>query len=145
MWAMIPSVCGNNASCAIPAGERMKEFFVAPTLGERCGGWVADHCPFATESRKQATTQLPGEGWIRQDAVDLLSYNYTNHGNITITLDSVDTVVCRIPHGWIQLNEITREALQDSVDLAHELFGTRSVIIMSLPIGNNVATPEQLH
>lgn len=122
--------------------------FVAPTRG---GGVVAGWRITALLQSKGENRSLPnnsGGGWVRTDVVDLLSYNYTNGDdddeNITITYHSFDTTIIRIPHGWMRLHEITREALEESVELAHQLFGTTSFIILSLPIVNNVDTPELL-
>lgn len=51
-----------------------------------------------------------------------------------------DSMIFRIPHGWIPPNEITAETLSETVQLARELFGVSSIIFVSMPFVNNVLT-----
>jgi hypothetical protein len=57
---------------------------------------------------------------------------------------SFDAMVIRIPHGWMTLDQISEKALNETVHLAHELFGVSSIVFMSLPFVNNVHTMEDL-
>ena len=51
-----------------------------------------------------------------------------------------DCVVLRVPHGWMDLHEITRDRIVEEVELLHALFGARAVVISTLPFNNNVVT-----
>ena len=53
-------------------------------------------------------------------------------------------MVIQIPQGWITLNEISEKALNETVHLAHELFGVSSIVFISLPFVNNVMTMVDL-
>jgi hypothetical protein len=55
-----------------------------------------------------------------------------------------DSMVFRIPHGWITLNKVTEESLQQTVKLAHELFGVSTVVFVSMPFINNIQTMQDL-
>jgi hypothetical protein len=58
-----------------------------------------------------------------------------------MTLDSFDVLIFRIPQGWICLDLVTKEKLQEMIELASELFGVKMVmIVLSLPYINNVKT-----
>jgi hypothetical protein len=63
----------------------------------------------------------------------------------TTTIGAFDTLVLRIPHGWMSLSQITYDALLESIRTAHENFGVTTVIIMTLPFINNVQTKEDWH
>jgi hypothetical protein len=78
-------------------------------------------------------------GWSREDSRKLLRHNYTVD-NTTMTIDSFDVLIFRIPHGWIGLDLVTKEKLQEMIELASELFGVKTVMILSLPYINNVKT-----
>jgi hypothetical protein len=54
-------------------------------------------------------------------------------------------MVIRIPHGWMSLNHISIQALNETVHLAHELFGVSSIVFISLPFVNNMVTMDDLH
>ena len=47
-------------------------------------------------------------------------------------------------HGWMELNEITRERLVEAVSLSRELLGATTVVLMTVPFSNNVKTAEDL-
>jgi hypothetical protein len=49
-------------------------------------------------------------------------------------------LIFRIPHGWVGLDLVTEEKLQEMIELASELFGVKTVMIISLPYINNVKT-----
>jgi len=71
-------------------------------------------------------------GWLGKDVVDLF-----NHSS---RVKAFDAMVFRIPHGWISLESITEEKLEETVALAHELFGVSSVIFVNVPFSNNIQT-----
>ncbi|KAL7452432.1 hypothetical protein ACHAWC_004145 [Mediolabrus comicus] len=48
-------------------------------------------------------------------------------------------------HGWMSSKDITHARLVEAVELAHELLGAETVILMTIPFTNNVDTPEEMH
>lgn len=54
----------------------------------------------------------------------------------------MDVMIFRIPNGWLRFEEITQQSLQESIQLAHELFGVTKVILVDLPFNNNVLTEQ---
>ena len=80
-------------------------------------------------------------GWKPEHVQDLLSHKYNitlstiedgSTATMTRTVNTFDIMIFRIPHGWLSLNVVTKENLEEAVVLAHELFGIRTVIIHSL-------------
>lgn len=68
-----------------------------------------------------------------------------NNDTVLKTVQKFDAMVFRIPHGWLTLDEITQETLVESLNLAHEVFGVKTIIVMTLYLNNNVKTMEDLH
>jgi hypothetical protein len=93
-----------------------------------------------------------GGGWVRNDVHDLTAHTYNATTNDqgeeeseeSKAVGSFDVMVIRIPQGWMTLNEISEKALNETVHLAHELFGVSSIVCMSLPFINNLHTMENL-
>jgi hypothetical protein len=78
-------------------------------------------------------------GWKPEHVQELLTHQYnlstgdtTTTTTTTTTVNSFDTMIFRIPHGWLSLDVITKENLQEAILLGHDLFGVRTVIIHSL-------------
>jgi hypothetical protein len=120
----------------------------APVRG---GGVVAGWRLTDLLRRNRENTPLPnqpGGGWVREDVSNLtsLTYNATNDQGeeVSKAVGSFDAMVIRIPHGWIPLRNITAKALNETVQLAHELFGVSVIVFISLPFVNNVVTMEDL-
>ncbi len=82
----------------------------------------------------------PGGGWSKKDIAKLLNHEYKNK-----TVGRFDTVVYRVMHGWMPSKDITHARLVEAVELAHELLGAETVILMTIPFTNNVNTPEEMH
>jgi hypothetical protein len=59
-------------------------------------------------------------------------------------VERFDSMIFRIPHGWLALDQITRASLLETLELAHEVFGVTTTIVLTLPLNNNVKTIEQL-
>ena len=55
-----------------------------------------------------------------------------------------DAMILRIPHGWLKLDEITQETFVETIEMAHKVFGIKTVIVMTLYLNNNVKTMEDL-
>ena len=120
----------------------------------RGGGVVASWRVTAMLSRTAEGRPLPnapGGVWLREDAIRLLNYTYTlssNHESgasapIT-TVGSMDAFIFRVMHGWIPFEEITVQALKETVELAHELLGVKMIIFITVPFSNNVKTEQDL-
>jgi hypothetical protein len=78
-------------------------------------------------------------GWKPEHVQEVLSHKYNttsslgdSRATITETVSSFDVMIFRIPHGWLSLDVITKDNLEEALSLAHELFGIRTVIIHSL-------------
>lgn len=103
----------------------------------------------------------PGGGWVRSDATELqqfrwepssvapisptLTQNKTNAGKLAAkTVGSFDSFIFRIPHGWIDLDQITNDSLVETVSLASELFHTETVTFVNTPFSNNIKSAEDM-
>lgn len=60
----------------------------------------------------------------------MLLANYDKTKGANKTIGSYDTVVFRVMHGWMKIEEITHERLVEAVELAHELLGAETVVLM---------------
>lgn len=103
-----------------------------------------------------------GGGWTRNDTTALFRHRFFKNASSTITASSYthltnigkatknrqgqhfDSVIFRIPHGWLKLKEITKKSMSETVQLARELFGVSSVIFVSMPFVNNVLTMKDI-
>ena len=56
----------------------------------------------------------------------------------------MDALIFRVPQGWIGLDQVTRQSLNQTVRLAHELLGVSTVTLLTLPIINNYQTRKDL-
>jgi len=82
-----------------------------------------------------------GGGWSDKEPNLLLAnYDKTKADINDQTIGSYDTVVFRVMHGWMKIDEITHERLVEAVELAHELLGAETVVLMTVPFTNNVKT-----
>ena len=71
-----------------------------------------------------------GGGWSDKEP-NLLLANYDKTKAVNEqTIGSYDTVVFRVMHGWMKVHEITHERLVEAVELAHELLGAETVVLM---------------
>jgi hypothetical protein len=57
-------------------------------------------------------------------------------------IKNFDAMVQRIPHGWISLQDITRDSLRENAVLASQLFGIETLVLINLPLINNVVNNE---
>ena len=55
---------------------------------------------------------------------------------------SYDCCVIRPQHGWMKIEEITRERIVEEIVLCNQVTGASTVIISTLPLNNNVITPS---
>lgn len=85
--------------------------------------------------------------WSSTTALDLIGHQYTDIGQdnhhqatSTTTVSAFDAVVLRIPHGWLTLEQITRERIYEAIKLSNIHTDAKTVIISTLPLNNNVIT-----
>lgn len=101
--------------------------------------------------------------WSGKQAFDLVSHQYANidmtndkqyahhikknttFGVVDLTDDAksvnaFDAIIMRIPHGWLTLQQITRERIVNAINLSNRHTGAHTVIISTLPLNNNVVT-----
>jgi hypothetical protein len=134
----------------------------------RGGGLVAAWRITGLWTRRRENKPLPhepGGGWTRRDLTALVSSpRYQATVNATATATPLpqpqrrmapntdppptpplfDSLIFRIPHGWITLAQVTREDVLETIALAHELLGVRTVVFVSMPFINNVQTLQDV-
>jgi hypothetical protein len=100
----------------------------------------------------------PGGGWTRKDLAALVSserYQVTTvHTSATLQQRQTamtngsprlfDSLIFRIPHGWITQAQVTRHDVLETIALAHELLGVRTVVFVSMPFISNVQTLQDV-
>lgn len=69
-----------------------------------------------------------GFGWTREQAAKLRGE----------TNETYDTMLLRIPHGHLKIDEITIQDIVETLSFSQELMGVRTVIIATLPLINNI-------
>ncbi|KAL9184236.1 hypothetical protein ACHAXT_002322 [Thalassiosira profunda] len=57
------------------------------------------------------------------------------------SVGAFDAAVLRVPHGWMKIEQITRERIVEAINLANEHLGATTIIVATLPLNNNVVTP----
>lgn len=77
----------------------------------------------------------PGGGWNRDLVRTLLN---VPDATGTTPIGAFDVLLYRIPHGWLELEEITESTIRESLEIASALLGVKKVILMTLPFNNNV-------
>lgn len=92
-------------------------------------------------------------GWSMEQSIALVDHVYSDSTNIideeeggdnkqqditTFPVGTFDCVVMRIPHGWMDIADITKERIIEAINLAHDNLGVQTVIITTLPLNNNV-------
>lgn len=97
----------------------------------------------------------PGGGWSDDKINRFLNDEVPNTWRSTETegkegterktmtrVGSFDAVIFRVMHGWMNHKHITHDRLVEAIELSHELFGAKTVILMNTPFTNNVKTME---
>ena len=119
----------------------------APVEG---GGVIASWRIIGMLKRESEGKPLPnnyGGGWLRKDARKLLNYSFPINGSepsLKTIVGSIDVFIFRIMHGWLDFSEITEELLQETVEVAHEVLGVKTVIFITIPFSNNVKTEQDI-
>ena len=78
-------------------------------------------------------------GWSESQAITLLDHPTKKDANI----GAYDAFIMRVPHGWLSLDQITREGIIEQIQLANKYLGAKTVIISTLPLCNNVVNANQ--
>ena len=104
-------------------------------------GWRILHFLLAQNEGKPLPNRCCG-GWRRQDLHQLL--NYKTKSSTSSTIESFDVMVFRIAHGWHNLDEVTRPYMEETIRMAHSLFGVKTIIFLSLPFVNNILNQTDL-
>ena len=55
-------------------------------------------------------------------------------------VEGFDCCVLRLQHGWMELQEITRERIVEEIELCNTVVGAKTVVVSTLPLNNNVLT-----
>ncbi|KAL7572504.1 hypothetical protein ACA910_000329 [Epithemia clementina (nom. ined.)] len=120
-------------------------------------GWRILHF-LLSKNRGQPLPNKCCGGWILQDVKRLLNHpitttttsktinklNSTKLKTVRTTVQSFDVMVFRISHGWHGLDDVTKPNIYETLQLAHSLFGVKTVIFLSLPFVNNIQTNDDL-
>lgn len=75
------------------------------------------------EGENRSLPNNPGGGWVREDVAALLNHSSSiallNNSGENQAIGFLDSMVFRIPHGWLALDKITDDSFQQTIDLAH--------------------------
>lgn len=78
------------------------------------------------------------KGWAESQALTLLDHPTNNRTN---AVGAYDAFVMRVPHGWLSIDQISKEGIIEQINLNNKYLGAETVIISTLPLCNNVVTP----
>ena len=100
-------------------------------------------------------------GWSNKQSIQLVEHRYTLDLDESVVKQILDTrvpqpmpkpmelsvgrydvAVLRIPHGWMDIVDITRDRIIEAINLLHDNLGIDTVVITTLPLNNNVLTAE---
>jgi hypothetical protein len=99
---------------------------------------------FLEKGKGKPPPNAGGGGWLPEDTQLLLNHTYVVDNSPPQVVHAFDSMVFRIPHGWLKLGDITSATLTESLELAHEVFGVTTAVVMTLPLNNNVVNMEEL-
>lgn len=97
---------------------------------------------FLARGEGQPLPNAAGGGWNKSHVEEILHHPILN--TTTNRPGKFDVLIFRIPHGWLQFDEITRDTLQETIQLAHDVFGVRQVLFIDIPFTNNIKTVQHL-
>mmetsp|Transcript_28000 Transcript_28000/g.51645 ORF Transcript_28000/g.51645 Transcript_28000/m.51645 type:complete len:486 (-) Transcript_28000:66-1523(-) len=86
-------------------------------------------------------------GWDADQALTLRDHTYNSSGSSSSNSSTVgyfDAAVIRIPHGWLTIDQITKERIIETIHLVSIYLGAKTAIVTLLPINNNVKTVSDL-
>ncbi|KAL7527328.1 hypothetical protein ACHAXR_001898, partial [Thalassiosira sp. AJA248-18] len=89
-------------------------------------------------------------GWSMKQSIELVEHNYLARNETeligyhpTFPVGTFDCVIMRIPHGWMDIPDITRDRIVEAIHLSHENLDVQTVIITTLPLNNNVLNASE--
>lgn len=117
-------------------------YTVAPTYG---GGVQFTWRVVKLLSKSLQDESRPGfhGAWQTDMAKEFLNLTYQWKGG-NVAVRKMDACVFRVPHGWMRIDEITRERIIEAAELAHSLLRADTIIFLTVPFSNNVKTVEDL-
>lgn len=136
-----------NTSLGAIAGWRMIGMFLRKNHGKRKAnlgpGWrmqvvqkLRNYVSHATSNHLNET-MFPQNVTVGEKGRNKKQLNYVPSGDF-------DVMIFRIPcPGWIPMEQVQPEQLQETIELAHEVFGVKVVIFTTLHYVNNILTHEQ--
>jgi hypothetical protein len=80
-------------------------------------------------------------------------HNYGQHNNnndtttstsTTTTIDSFDVFVFPMPLGWLPATSVTEEALEAAIRTAKELFGAKTVVLVTMPFSYHIQSIQDI-
>lgn len=105
------------------------------------GGWAAKDVEALLSVQTAANTSSQKNTWPPPPQEDMEASAASPHGS---ALQMFDTAVIRIPYGWMELSSITKESIEQSMQLVQELFHVSNVILLTMPIVPNTKTHADL-
>jgi hypothetical protein len=101
-------------------------------------------------TRERSETPQSSEFWNPAVINELLQYEVDTPREPSLQqatnqkqpIGTFDAMVQRIPHGWISLQDITYDSLRENAMLAAEWFGIETLVLINLPLINNVVDYE---
>jgi hypothetical protein len=107
----------------------------------RVGAWRTTG--FILESSEgKPPPNAEGGGWDLNTARDLLNVSIPEDHNERI--GTFDTVLCRIPLGWMPIEQIAIPHIIESLHIASRVFGATTAILLTLPFVNNVQQHQRI-
>ena len=61
------------------------------------------------------------------------------------TVEKFDVCIIRVMHGWMRFEAITHERILEAIELSHKLLGAKTIVIMTVPITNNVKNNDHVN
>jgi len=74
----------------------------------------------------------------------LLDLKYKDPGSSQqqYSVNGLEAVVIRLPHGWMKAEELTKERIKEVIIFCQELIGARAVIFTTVGLDNNAITAD---
>mmetsp|Transcript_12569 Transcript_12569/g.27271 ORF Transcript_12569/g.27271 Transcript_12569/m.27271 type:complete len:527 (-) Transcript_12569:419-1999(-) len=124
---------------------------VAPTRGGGVSAMWRMTGLLSKSKKGKPPANSKGGGWSDKEIDAFFTYSYPEfigdqqqQEQRNLTIGNFDVCVFRVMHGWMLVNEITHERLVEAVELSHELLGTTTVVLMTVPFTNNVKTVQEM-
>lgn len=126
---------------AFPGGEGGT--LVSPTWGGGMhGAWRITALWSQGAQGGPDTKNKPGGGWNYHQVNPFKNHKYKYEGKNMTVDGKLDAIFMRVMHGWMSVEEITRERIIEAAEMAHKILGAETIIFLTVPFTNNVLTPE---